>query len=185
MSCELLGLCVRGCGLREDHRAHQHHVRIRSHWFDVRLVIFALHCLVLHIDRYLPQLLDRTQSSPLRDQQAPQRRRQRILQRKMHGRRRRTAAVRWCAREWDERQGGEYLHFLQVRQCEEYQGELLAIGGLWVPLELGLKLNWDEECMADTWLVLFGNWQCKGRNKMNVARSSCIHCFFASGISVN
>lgn len=37
--CRCVGLCVRGCGLREDRRVDQHHLRIRSHRFNVRFFI--------------------------------------------------------------------------------------------------------------------------------------------------
>ena len=86
------------------------------------------------------------QGAPARDEPPAERGGQRLLQRKVHGRGRRPAAVRRCARERHERQGGQHLDLLPLRVRAQHQGELCRARGLPLPLEPRVSVHvWQVE----------------------------------------
>ena len=69
------------------------------------------------------------------DEPTAQRGRERLLQREVHGRRRRAAAVRRGAGQRHERQGGLHLDLLPLRVRAQHQGELRRAREPPLPLE--------------------------------------------------
>jgi Aldehyde dehydrogenase family len=70
----------------------------------------------VYTDQSVPQLLARSPSPHPSDKRPQKRRRQRLLQRKVHRRRCRSTALWWCTCEWYQRQGWKRQHLLPIRQ---------------------------------------------------------------------